>query len=60
MRKGWHLSGGRGRERRKKIEEKKKENGGKIGQSTAREEMQEKGRKEKLKREGISWAVGNK
>ena len=37
--------GGWGRERRKKIEEKKKENGDKIIWSTAREEMQEKGRK---------------
>ena len=36
----------RGRiKKRKKIEEKKKSPGGKIGQSTVREEMQEKGRK---------------
>ena len=51
--------GGREQKSRKKIEEKKKENGGKIVRSTAREEMQEKGRKGKLKREGISRTVGN-
>ena len=48
------------RKKRKKIEEKKKEYGGKIVRSTAREEMQEKGRKGKIKREVISRTVGSK